>query len=93
MFSFDEIYNALKGNVLSVQFTKVDGSTRNMRCTLKDNFLPEQYRGAGSPLTEGANVLRVFDLDVNEWRSFRVDSVTGFSYDSSTVTSRTILNG
>jgi hypothetical protein len=92
MFSFDEIYEKLKHNVVNVTFTKVDGSTRNMRCTLKDTFLPEQFRGKGTVLTEGSNVLRVFDLDLNEWRSFRVDSVTNLGYDSGSI-ARNQLNG
>jgi hypothetical protein len=92
MFSYDEIYTKLKAGVLNVTFTKVDGSSRNMRCTLNDTYLPEQFRGKGGILTEGANVIRVYDLDINEWRSFRVDSVTNLGYDGGSVT-RNQLNG
>jgi hypothetical protein len=73
--TYDGVYAILKHNVANVKFTKVDGTERVMRCTLKDEFLPEQYRGKGTILTEGANTLRVYDLDNGAWRSFRVDSV------------------
>ena len=76
MFTSDYLYNVLKRGPANVTFTKVDGSTRNMRCTLNDSFLPNDHQGKGEMLTEDVRTLRVFDLDVNGWRSFRVDSVT-----------------
>jgi hypothetical protein len=93
MFSYDEIYNVLKNGVASVTFTKVDGTSRTMRCTLRDQYLPEQFRGKGTILTEAANVIRVFDLDLNEWRSFRVDSVNNLSYTADMSPTRNLLNG
>jgi hypothetical protein len=82
MFDFNTIYNALKAGVATVTFTKVDGSERVMRCTLQDQHLPEQYRGKGTMITEGSNTIRAFDVELNEWRSFRVDSVTGIRYNN-----------
>jgi hypothetical protein len=93
MFTYDSIYNSLKNGVISVTFTKVDGTNRTMRCTLQDDHLPEQFRGKGTILTEGANVIRVFDLDINEWRSFKIDSVKNLSYHSNISTDRNLLNG
>jgi WYL_2, Sm-like SH3 beta-barrel fold len=93
MFSYNELHNALKNNVVTVTFTKVDGSTRNMRCTLQEKYLPEQFRGKGSLITEGANVIRVFDLDVNQWRSFRVDSVSAINYNFTNPQTTVALNG
>jgi hypothetical protein len=93
MFTFDSIYEQLKAGRCRVTFTKVDGTDRTMNCTLKDEMLPEQYRGKGTILTEGSNVIRVYDLDLNEWRSFRVDSVKNVSYAGSGSTSRMMLNG
>jgi hypothetical protein len=82
MFTVDSIYPILKNGVATVTFNKVDGSERVMRCTLNDAYLPEQHRGKGDMLTEVTNTLRVFDLDVNGWRSFRVESVTGVTQSS-----------
>jgi hypothetical protein len=90
---YNYIRGMLKSNLCNVTFTKVDGTERHMRCTLADRFLPEQYRGKGDLLTEAGNTIRVFDLDINEWRSFRVDSVTNIGYDQSVHTNATLLNG
>lgn len=76
MFTQDNIYATLKSGVATVTFMKVDGSERIMRCTLKDEFLPEEYRGKGMILTEVTNAMRVFDIEANAWRSFRIESVT-----------------
>lgn len=68
----------LSKGVCQVEFTKVDGTVRTMPCTLTSNLLPP------SPVRENAekkerkvntDVLRVFVTDINEWRSFRIDSV------------------
>lgn len=93
MFTYDQIYGTLKNSVATVTFTKVDGSERRMRCTLQDQYLPEQFRGKGTILTEGGNVIRVYDLDLSEWRSFRVDSVTGINYDNGMISNRAVLHG
>ena len=82
MFSSDYLYNVLKSGVSVVTFTKVDGTTRRMRCTLNNTFLPDDHQGKGEMLTEDVRTLRVFDLDVNGWRSFRVDSVTNVQESS-----------
>ena len=71
--------NMLTVHPLTVTFTKVDGTERVMRCTLKDDLLPEAYRGKGTVLTEVTNALRVYDLDNSGWRSIRVESVLQLS--------------
>ena len=58
--------------VVEVTFTKKDGTERVMNCTLHEDFLPETT-GAGRAVNE--DVLAVFDTDVEDWRSFRWDSI------------------
>ena len=77
--SVNGLYEILRNNVANVKFTKVDGTERVMRCTLKDDMLPEAYRGKGTVLTETTNTLRVYDLDNSGWRSIRVESVLQLS--------------
>jgi len=70
----------LQENVCEVFFTKVNGEKRAMRCSLREDLLPQSYA-----LTEAAkvkdfhnkneNVLAVWDLQENGWRSFRIDSI------------------
>jgi len=66
-----------------VTFTKVNGETRQMTCTLNEEVL----KGEGvwkepSEVTkkENQSVIAVYDTIAKGWRSFRVDSVTKFEY-------------
>lgn len=68
----------LRDNIVKVVFSKKDGSTRVMLCTLIEDFLPETA-GSGSYSEE---VTTVFDLEKDQWRSFRNDSVISYSIES-----------
>jgi hypothetical protein len=72
-----EIRELLYEGVYEVTFTKVNGETRTMPCTLDSTLLPPQ------PLKEyhetrayKPETLSVWCLDKMEWRSFRVANVT-----------------
>ena len=74
----------LKYETLLVSFTKKDGTQRTMRCTLAESATPSKdqpakEKGARSVPTTS---LAVFDLDKQEWRSFRWDSITGVCNES-----------
>lgn len=69
-----------------VTFTKVDGTIREMNCTLRADLLPppepviEPEEGAEpvEPKKErkvNPNVQTAFDLDKKEWRSFKYDTI------------------
>ena len=67
------LLDALKNHECTVTFTKVNGETRVMPCTLKENLVPKlEHKG-----TKKSNeaVVSVWCLDKREWRSFRVDNV------------------
>lgn len=74
----DFLVNLLKNSIVNVKFLKKDGTERDMRCTLNNQYLPEQTT-AGSARKENPDVLAVYDLDKDDWRSFRWDSIIGFS--------------
>ena len=61
----------LHEKILEVTFTKVNGDTRVMVCTLIPDFLPPTSGASGG--YEGLTT--VFDLENDGWRSFRTDSV------------------
>ena len=69
----------LKNNVLQVTFNKKStGELRTMRCTLDAKYLPEQTQTQTTTTRQKAfnpEVVSVFDLDKQDWRSFRIDSV------------------
>ena len=70
----DEIVETLKNGIATVIFTKVDGSTRTMNCTLNARYLPESAESAEGK-GKSTSTVSVWDTDKNAWRSFRVDSV------------------
>lgn len=66
----------LTQGVYEVTFTKVNGETRTMPCTLDPQRLP------AAPIKESANTkvrkedaLSVWCVDKNEWRSFKVMNI------------------
>lgn len=68
----DELRQHLTKGVAVVVFKKTDGTIREMQCTLAEYLLPET-KGTGRKPSK--DVLVVFDLEKEEWRSFRIDSV------------------
>lgn len=65
--------NLLRENSVKIIFTKVNGEERVMNCTLVKDRLPVT-ESVKEP-RDLKNTISVWDLDVNNWRSFRVDSV------------------
>ena len=61
------------------RFQKVDGSIRDMFCTLNPSALPEEYN---SELKSNAKpgVLVIFDIEKDAWRSLRYESVMQFIF-------------
>lgn len=85
-YTRDEVLDLLRSTVLTVNFTKADGSARDMKCTLLVDMIPEDQRpkspGNGDPITLRKwpdDVLRVFDVEKSAWRSFRLDSINSVS--------------
>lgn len=67
---------SLRENVLEVSFVKKNGETRVMRCTLNAQHLPEQTQEQATRAKQfNPEVVNVFDLDKQDWRSFRIDSI------------------
>jgi len=75
------LQDMLRMGPVTVTFTKKDGETRVMTCTLEESAIPEQHRP--KPLAEGqeprkrsdAN-LSVWDINAEGWRSFILANVT-----------------
>ena len=67
------LLEALTKHECTVTFTKVNGETRVMPCTLKKDVIPTvEDKGIKKP---NDSVVSVWCLDKKEWRSFRVDNV------------------
>lgn len=71
-----EIRDVLSKHTLKVVFEKKDGSERTMYCTLNPEHLPEKDETKQSaPRKYAPDVIPVLDVELGEWRSFRVGSV------------------
>jgi hypothetical protein len=80
----DWLRSLLQTGPITVVFTKADGTDREMRCTLSYDLLPavptpnkavepETVQESKPRKAPDVHSLRVFDLDKNEWRSFRFE--------------------
>lgn len=79
----------LKEHLLEVVFTKTNGNSRVMNCTLRPDYIKEPvkepwpgFNDSNSEFTQmkprkqkSDRVLSVWDIDNSGWRSFRLDSV------------------
>ncbi len=81
----DWLRDMLRMGPVTVTFTKKDGETRVMKCTLEESAIPEEFRP--KPLAEGQeprkrseDSLSVWDLNANGWRSFIYRNVQGVSF-------------
>ena len=78
----EEIISKLKDNVMLVSFKKKDGTYRNMKCTLQENIIPKATKE--DPLSQkkiralNEEVIPVWDIDKESWRSFRIDSILAY---------------
>jgi len=82
MFDKYELKEVLSNSVATVVFTKVDGTERELKCTLLPEYIPQkpvvegqQLLTEGLPKAENPSTLAVWDMEKNGWRSFRTDSV------------------
>tara|TARA_R110001632_G_scaffold201306_1_gene324282 strand:- start:85 stop:336 length:252 start_codon:yes stop_codon:yes gene_type:complete len=74
-----ELTELLKNTVVEVEFMKVNGDLRKMKCTKNLNSIPSEKHPNGEGVTlVNDSVIRVYDVDADGWRSFRADSVKVF---------------
>jgi hypothetical protein len=73
----DWLKSMLNDGVATITFTKSDGTERVMKCTLDRKMVPEPKVVHESRLRSiSPDVLPVYDIEAQGWRSFRWDSVT-----------------
>lgn len=77
-----ELKEILEKGVVTVVFEKVDGTVREMKCTLLNEYIPTPSepqllteQTPQVPRKENPGVLSVWDIENQGWRSFRVESV------------------
>jgi hypothetical protein len=70
------LLSELNNRVVSITFTKADGSVRNMNCTLQSGIVPVVEHRETKDSTALPETLVVWDTDKSAWRSFRLDRLT-----------------
>lgn len=74
--------DVLKRTEAIITFTKTDGSEREMRGTLREDLtIPYVRKTERATSKKNDDVQAVFDLEKQEWRSFRWDSLVNFEFD------------
>lgn len=65
----------LRAGEMTVTFTKKDGTERSMQCTLLESDIPTEKTPKNASKTPSEESIAVFDVEKQDWRSFRFDSV------------------
>ena len=80
----------LHRQIVTVEFTKKDGTLRKMRCTLSVNGIPAAAqeklmenadKNATKPRKVNPDVRSVYDVEAGAWKSFRWDSIKSVTYN------------
>lgn len=85
----EERYNAIKSMLQDyecvVDFTKVNGETRSMPCTLRQDMMPVATQVIGEDIVEAStnvNLITVWCTDAQGWRAMRTMNVIKVSLPS-----------
>ena len=65
----------LRRETATLTFQKKDGTMRVMKASLREEHFPVYEKKTERVRTVNDEVLSVVDLEKNEWRSFRFDSI------------------
>ena len=69
------IRGVLRMHETTITFIKKDGTERKMLCTLMEDKIPSEKTPKNSGKAQSEESIAVFDLEKEDWRSFRFDSV------------------
>lgn len=71
-----KLVDVLKEGIVTVTFTKKDGTKRVMRCTLDPRIIPSVDSSRTKAERKKSNaVLPVYDVSEKGWRSFQLHSI------------------
>lgn len=71
MINREKLREELREGIYNVSFTKINGDFRKMKCTLISSYYPEP----SGTHKENSDILSVWDIDKEDWRSFRIENV------------------
>lgn len=75
----DEMNEALLNGVITIHFSKNDGTVREMKCTKNMDLIPVDKHPKHVDESEPKeDLVKVFDIDLQEWRSFKPSRLLGY---------------
>lgn len=74
----NDIVPLLCSGLCEITFTKKDGTERTILATLMNDLIPVEKQPKGASRVHSEEVQPVYEVELDEWRSFRWDSVISF---------------
>jgi hypothetical protein len=71
----EKLLEILHKEIITLKFTKTDGSERVMKCTLRDDYLVKEEKKTDRVKKPNDNVISVWDVEFNGWRAFKYDNL------------------
>ena len=66
----------LRNNIITVVFTKKDGTERVMKCTLKSDVVVPYEQKTERKKVQNEEIVSVWDVEKNAWRSFNITTIS-----------------
>ncbi len=76
------VHDVLANGITTIEFFKADDTVRSMRATIDAKLLPNTNE-VHDPAPYDLNLVKVFDVEQQAWRSFRIDrlkTIDGIGY-------------
>jgi hypothetical protein len=79
----DFLRGVLREQRMNICFIKADGTERWLHCSLHPDLIPAEklQKEEASTRKRSEEALAVWDIEKQDWRSFRYDSVKEFSFN------------
>lgn len=77
----EKIIRDMRKGIVEFTFTKSDGELREMRGTLVNRVIPEDKiptTDYNSVSKANPDVIRCFDIDIKDWRSFKISTLQSY---------------
>lgn len=76
VFTHDFVRKQMQKGICEIVFEKLDGTMREMTCTLMESEIPEDALNFSNKGKERSKeTLAVYDTEANGWRSFRINKL------------------
>lgn len=75
---YELLQSLLRSGEVNLTFEKKDGTIRDMVCTLKEDVVKPYEKKTDREKKVNKEVMSVFDVEKQEWRSFRLESLKNF---------------